>query len=76
MSRNKGVELGRRVRDTVTGFTGIGIEKRTYWNDNPLVLVCSEELESGRQVIESFDEVRLEYDDSEKKVVGFKEEKK
>lgn len=68
------VELGRRVKDKITGFTGIAIERVTYLHGCPQVNVCSEELDSGRPVVVSFDEPGLIYDNDEGEINGFKKE--
>ncbi len=68
----KSIELGRRVKDSITGFIGIAVDRTEFLYCCPMINVRSEELREGRPLTISFDEAGLEYDDNKKKVEGFK----
>lgn len=68
------IELGRRVKDGITGFAGIAISRTEYLYGNPRIAVCSETLKDGKTISETFDERRLEYHGDPKKVSGFSQQ--
>ncbi len=68
------IELGRRVKDGITGFIGIAVGRTEYLHGNPRIAVCSEALKDGKTISETFDERRLEYYGDPKKVSGFSQQ--
>lgn len=54
------VERGDRVRDSITGYTGIVLARSEYLNGCVRFLVVSEKLEDGKSVDETFDAHQLE----------------
>ncbi len=54
------IKLGDKVKDSITGFTGIVIGISSYLNGCVSMLVCSNELDSeGKEVSGWFDEQRV-----------------
>lgn len=55
------VNLGDKVKDEVTGFSGVATARAIYWNGCISILVCSSKLGSdGKEVEEWFDEQRVD----------------
>ncbi len=54
------IKLGDKVKDSITGFTGIVTGISSYLNGCVSMLVCSNKLDSeGKEVSEWFDEQRV-----------------
>ena len=54
------IKLGDKVKDSITGFTGIVTGISSYLNGCVSILVCSNKLGSeGKEVNEWFDEQRV-----------------
>jgi len=79
MKEEEMMDLGDKVRDKITGFTGIATALTLYLHKCPLVEVTAKELSEGKLITLWFDEPQLEiitkqeykYDDDkeEKEVV-------
>lgn len=54
------VALGSKVRDRISGFTGIATARAEYRDSAPRVFVIGETLSEGRIVEEWIEEARLE----------------
>ena len=55
------IKLGDKVKDSITGFTGVATGRTVYYNGCISVLVTSNKLSSdGNEVNEWFDEQRLD----------------
>ncbi|MBA7673371.1 hypothetical protein ES703_81567 [subsurface metagenome] len=53
------VELGDRVKDTITDFEGVAIGRAEYLHAYPSVQVEASTLQSGKPVVHWFPEARL-----------------
>jgi hypothetical protein len=73
MKDDEMLDLGDKVRDKITGFTGIATAVTLYLHRCPLVEVTAKELLDGKLITIWFDEFQLEiltkqeykYDDEE-----------
>lgn len=67
------IQLGSKVKDRITGFTGIAYKRCTFLYDTPTIAVIAQELASSKPVEEQwFCEPRLEViETSEKKLIGY-----
>ena len=54
------MDLGDKVRDKITGFTGIATAVTLYLHKCPLVEVTAKELSEGKLITLWFDEPQLE----------------
>ena len=53
------IKLGDKVKDSITGFSGVATGRCEYLNGCISWQVCANKLENGKEVIEWFDEQRL-----------------
>jgi len=53
------VQLGDKVTDSITGFSGVAVVRAEYLDKHVRVCVESTELKDGKPVAEWFDEERL-----------------
>lgn len=54
------IRLGEKVKDSVTGFTGIAVMRVERWKGSTQFVVQSPELFEGKIIEEGFEEARLE----------------
>ena len=60
ISKEEIMDLGDKVRDKITGFTGIATAITLYLHKCPLVEVTAKELSEGKLITLWFDEPQLE----------------
>lgn len=69
------IKLGTKVKDRISGFTGIAYKRCTFLYDTPTVCVIAEETTAGKPPEDQwFSEPRLEAVEGGKKLIGYKRE--